>query len=410
LPQRCGLSFTVSSRHIRTGTKGRQGVKAPLHPEQQARLVSLRGYDILDTEPEGDFDEIVQVVSEVCGVPVSLVSLVDENRQWFKAKTGLDISETPLEASVCSHGILQPDILEIRDLTKDVRTIDNPIVAGDPKFRFYAGAALVNDEGYPLGMLCVLDYQPRQLTQTQRDLLRVMAKLVMQQIELRRSLKQEKAARTLVQEFLEKANVLLERNTLLRHEIDHRVKNSLTQVAAFLRLQERENRDEPRIVQALAEARGRVTTVANVHDHLHRSAEDDQASVAQFLKDLVAALSQNRSSPAKTITVEADTTRLPSDKVMAVGLAVNELVANAIKHGDADHIAIAFRTDNGDAVLTVTDNGPGLPQNFDSLASKGLGMRVLTSLAQQLRGSLVHDSRPQRTVFTIRFPLKPAAS
>lgn len=387
-------------------------MKAPSHPDQQARLVALRGYDILDTEPEGDFDEIVRVVSDVCGMPVSLVSLVDQNRQWFKAKTGLAISETPLEASVCAHGILQPDLLEIGDLTKDVRTIDNPIVAGDPKFRFYAGAALVNNEGLPLGMLCVLDYKPRQLTEAQRDLLRVMAKLVMQQIELRRSLKQEKAAHVRAQEFLDRANALLTRNETLRQEIDHRVKNSLTQVAAFLRLQERRNRDEPRIAGALAEARNRVTTIANVHDHLHRSSGDDSASVAEFLGNLVEAISQNRPPELTAIELDIDDTRLASDKIMALGLAVNEIVANAVKHafrpGDRGVVQLSFKTEGADAVLRIADNGPGLAPEFNPAASTGLGMRVLLSMAQQLNGNFSHGTGPQGAAFVIRFPVSKA--
>ena len=160
----------------------------------------------------------------------------------------------------------------------------------------------------------------------------------------------------------------------------------------------------------MAEARHRVTTVANVHDHLHRSAEDDKASVAQFLTDLADALSQNRSAHLEAIAVEADATKLPSEKVMALGLAVNELVANAIKHGDANRIAIGFKTKDDHAVLRVTDDGPGLPADFDPKASKGLGMRVLNSLAQQLHGTLMHEKGSQGTSFTIRFPLTPRSS
>lgn len=386
-------------------------MKAPLHPEQQARLVALRGYDILDTEPDADLDDVVRVVSEVCGTPIALVSLVDENRQWFKAKSGLDVSETPIEASVCAHGILQPDLLEIGDLTKDVRTIDNPIVAGDPNLRFYAGAALINNEGLPLGMLCVLDYKPRELTPAQRDLLTVMAKLVMQRIELKRALKQERAAHAMVQEVLDKANALLDRNALLRREIDHRVKNSLTQVVSFLRLQQRQHRDEPAVTSALAEASNRVAAVAQVHDHLHHVAEDDKVSLTQFLTHLADEISRNRPPQLKSIEVHADNTRLASDKVLAVGLAVNEAVANAMKHAfGPEHegvVHIAFSSDGNTARLRVSDNGRGLPEGFQPSQSKGLGMRALSGIAQQLGGTLSHKS-DGGTTLEIVFPVEPA--
>jgi two-component sensor histidine kinase len=379
-----------------------------LHPEQQARLVALRGYNILDSASEDDFDEIVRIVGEICGMPVALVSLVDEDRQWFKAKSGLEITQTPIEAAVCAHGILQPDVLEIGDLTKDVRTIDNPIVTGGPAFRFYAGAALTNKDGLPLGMLCVLDYQPRELTPAQRDLLRVMAKLVMERIELRRALAQEKAAHAQVQDILEKANALLERNSTLRREIDHRVKNSLTQVTSFLRLQERAYKDDPRIVGALAEARYRVTTVATVHDHLHHAVDDDTARADQFLTNLVGELSKNRPMHLKSIDVDADATRLTSDRVMALGLTVNEIISNAIKHafapGDAGVIKVSFRTLDGESMLRISDNGKGLPENFAASQSTGLGMRVVNGTAQQLGGTLAFESGIGGTTFTVRFP------
>ena len=382
-------------------------MKAPLHPEQQARLTALRGYDILDTEPDADLDEIVRIVSEICDMPIALVSLVDEHRQWFKARSGLDVSETPIEASVCAHGILQPDLLEIGDLTKDVRTIDNPIVAGDPNLRFYAGAALTNDQGLPLGMLCVLDYKPRSLTPVQRDLLTVMAKLVMQRIELRRTLAQEREARLLSQDLLDKANVLLDRNATLRREIDHRVKNSLTQVAAFLRMQERRHRDEPRVAQALAEAGNRVATVAHVHEHLHRASADDTVSVRQFLTDLVAEISRNRPPQLRGIEVDADDVHLSSDQVMVVGLAVNEAIANAMKHAfgpeDQGVVRVTFRSEDGTAHLRIADNGRGLPAGFDPARSSGLGMRAMHGIAQQLAGTLSHASGADGTAFAIAF-------
>jgi two-component sensor histidine kinase len=384
-------------------------MEAKRHPQEDARLAALRSYDILDSAAEAEFDEIVRVVSDICGTPMSVITLVETDRQWFKAKVGLDISETPLDISVCAHGILQPDLLEIEDMTKDVRTIDNPFVTSDPHARFYAGASLTTDDGHPLGMLCVLDYQPRKLTAAQRDLLQVMARLVMRQIELRKLVKTERAAHMLVQEILDKANALLERNDTLRREIDHRVKNSLAQIVGFLRIQEKEHRSEPRIAGPLAEARNRVMTIVNVHDHLHRAAEDDQTSVAQFLRNLTEAVSDNRPPQLRAITIDADETRLPSDRIMSIGLVVNEFVSNAMKHafppGHDGVIDISFRTEGIEHVLRMADNGVGVPADFSIDSRKGLGMRVMNSLAQQLRGRLSHEGSANGAVFVIRFPI-----
>jgi two-component sensor histidine kinase len=385
-------------------------LKAERHPNEQARLDALHSYDILDSTAEEEFDEIVRVVSDICDTPVSLISLIDLDRQWFKAKAGIDIAETPFDLSVCAHGILQPDLLEIEDMTKDVRTIDNPLVQGEPRARFYAGAALTNEDGHALGMLCVLDYKPRKLSQSQRDLLQVMAKLVMRQIELRKVLKTERAAHLTLQDMLDKTNALLERNDTLRREIDHRVKNSLAQIAGFLRIQERQHKDEPQIARPLAEARGRVMTIVKVHDQLHRAAEDDQVAIAPFLENLVEAVSETRPPQLRGITVDADATRMPSDRIMSIGLAVNELIANAMKHafppGHEGRITASFRTEDHDHILCIADNGLGLPAGFDVKDTKGLGMRVTNSLAQQLGGALTYDSGKEGTSFTIRFPVK----
>jgi two-component sensor histidine kinase len=383
-------------------------VKAERHPKEEARLAALQSYEILDSEAEAEFDEIVRVVSEVCEMPMTLISLVDRDRQWFKAKVGIDASQTPYEMSVCAHGILQPDLLEIEDMTRDIRTIDNPLVQGDPNARFYAGAALTTDDGHPLGMLCVLDTKPRKLTRPQRDLLSVMAKLVMRQIELRKILRTERKAHLMVQDVLDKANALLERNDTLRREIDHRVKNSLAQIVGFLRIQEKQHAGEPKITGPLAEARNRVMTVVSVHDHLHRAAEDEMTSVDQFLKNLAEAVSQNRPPQLRAIEISADQTKLTSDRIMSIGLAVNEFISNAMKHafpsGHDGVIAVGFHSEGGAHVLRMADNGVGLPADFDIKATRGLGMRVMVSLAQQLGGTLDHDSGPSGTSFTIRFP------
>ena len=240
---------------------------APLHPFHQARLQALRNYAILDSAEESNFDEIVHVVGQACEVPVALISLVDEERQWFKARTGLDIRQTPLDASVCAHGILEPGFLEIADLALDRRTRDNPLVSHAPHFRFYAGAPLTNDDGMPLGMLCVLDYKPRALNTIQRALLKVMARLVMERIELRRALKQEQAAHARVQEVLDQSALQMERNAVLRRELDHRVRDVLGQMTSFLRLYEWRHGSNADIARTLRATYEHAAAIALVHGH-----------------------------------------------------------------------------------------------------------------------------------------------
>ncbi|GAA2505312.1 GAF domain-containing sensor histidine kinase [Winogradskya humida] len=161
-------------------------MQAPLPANETDRLAALYELDILDSEPEKDFDDIVALASTVCGVPMSLVSLLDADRQWFKASVGTDLTETARDISFCSHAILGKDLLVVPDATQDPRFADNPTVSDDGGIRFYAGAPLLTTDGYALGSLCVVDSQPRRLDLEQLQALRALARQVTSQLELRR--------------------------------------------------------------------------------------------------------------------------------------------------------------------------------------------------------------------------------
>lgn len=155
---------------------------------EQRRLQALARYDVLDTPRERDFDDIAKLASEICATPIAVVNLIADRRQFFKAEVGLGVRETPFESSFCAKAILEQDFLIVPDATKDHRFDCNPLVTGEPHLRFYAGAILKTADNYPIGTVCVLDYKPHQLTELQKSTLRVLARQVMIQLELRRAL------------------------------------------------------------------------------------------------------------------------------------------------------------------------------------------------------------------------------
>jgi GAF domain-containing protein len=155
---------------------------------EKKRLQTLRGYEILDTEPEAAFDDLTFLASYVCQTPVALISLVDEDRQWFKSKVGVSVLETSRDIAFCASAILQTDVFIVPDASLDDRFSDNPLVVADPKIRFYAGAPLMTN-GQALGTLCVVDRVPRDLRPEQKEALRALSRQVMAQLELRRNLK-----------------------------------------------------------------------------------------------------------------------------------------------------------------------------------------------------------------------------
>ena len=184
------------------------------------RLKVLWQYDILDTVPEEVFDDLTELAARICEAPIALISLVDEDRQWFKSKVGLTVNETSRDISFCAHAVKQQDLFIIPDATKDLRFANNPLVTSDPKIRFYAGAPLITPDGYALGTLCVIDKVPRELRPEQKQALRVLARHVMTQLELRRhskDLADAHKAREATSDELEKTQA---ENARLKRELE----------------------------------------------------------------------------------------------------------------------------------------------------------------------------------------------
>jgi anti-sigma regulatory factor (Ser/Thr protein kinase) len=167
---------------------------ATVSHDETARLAALRQYRILDTEPEQAFDDLALLASHICETPVALITLVDADRQWFKARQGVAVTQTSREVSFCSHAIEHSGLFIIPDAREDDRFRDNPFVASGPQFRFYAGAPLLTREGAALGTLCVIDRVPRTLSKGQLEALDALRRQVEGQLELRRNLHELKAA------------------------------------------------------------------------------------------------------------------------------------------------------------------------------------------------------------------------
>lgn len=155
-------------------------------PNEIKRLKVLWQYEVLDTVPEEVFDDLTELAARICNAPIALISLVDEDRQWFKSRVGMTPQETSRDVSFCAHAIRGEGLFIVPDATQDSRFARNPLVTSDPKIRFYAGAPLITPDGHALGTLCVMDNVPRELRLDQQQALRVLARHVMTQLELRR--------------------------------------------------------------------------------------------------------------------------------------------------------------------------------------------------------------------------------
>ena len=163
-------------------------LKAPIPPDEEQRMKTLREYQVLDTPPEAVYDDIAHVCAGVCDTPIALIALIDGTRNWFKARIGVDdeLTESPRDISFCGHAILREEIFEVTDAVIDERFADNPLVAEAPHIRYYAGAPLITPDGFKLGTICAIDVRPRRLSEAQRDTLAALSRLVMRQLDRRR--------------------------------------------------------------------------------------------------------------------------------------------------------------------------------------------------------------------------------
>jgi GAF domain-containing protein len=220
-----------------------------LPPEnERERLAVLDSYQIMNVAAEADFDELTALAAEICGTPIALVSLLGEKHQWFKSHHGTDLKQTPRDIAFCSHTILEQDgILIVPDALEDERFRNNKLVTGDTKIIFYAGVSLINEQGYPLGTLCVIGHEPRQLSVSQLSALKTLGKQALMLMELKR-----KTA------LLEQQNLQLERTNAALQEFArravHDIKNPLTSIllnsqALSLRLKDKVDERTFRLAQ-----------------------------------------------------------------------------------------------------------------------------------------------------------------
>ena len=330
---------------------------------ESARLRALHAYRILDTPPEAAFDDLAQLTAQVCGTPIAVVSLVDADRQWFKARVGLDGQQTSRDIAFCAHVVLGGRLLVVPDARLDPRFHDNPLVTGEPGIRFYAGMPLLTGDGLALGALCAIDRQPRELTTLQREVLEVIARQVVAQFEAHRTFLRVREIATQRQEFLRVAS--------------HDLRNPLHAIMASAEII-----DE--LLRAGAPEAGEVLEFAGIISErartMHRLISDlldadaieagalrftyAPVDLAPLVREVVAAhgvqaeqkgIRLEACVPLALPPVEADRSRTQQ--------VLENLVGNALKFSPSGTVVRVRAAEHGPTVrVEVCDEGPGLAE------------------------------------------------
>jgi signal transduction histidine kinase len=390
-------------------------IAASQRPNEAERLQALRSYGILDTAVEPAFDDITRIASYVCQTPISLISLVDEGRQWFKSEVGLGMRETPLDQSICAHALLEHSFLEVQDTTKDARFDCNPLVTGEPHLRFYAGALLRTPDGLPLGTVCVLDNKPRQLSSEQRDILAALARQVMSQMEFRRALLLSDRLQRNISRLMAVAGHDLKQPLQVMVIAIDRIRNKLTDA-----------KDRERLGLAIdagmrmAEELDRLAEISVLQTGLG-APKLSRFRVSDIFDSIVHTWHLHAEAKGLRLVVLPCHVQIVSDPSMLRAI-IGNLVGNAIKYTARGRVLVGCRKRGNFLSIEVLDSGSGIPAEqlgaiFDAFhqihpASEGLGLglSIVRRTAEALGHPIALKSDLARgSHFTVLVPLAPKA-
>lgn len=398
-------------------------MKAPIPRTEEERLKALHEYQVLDTIPERDFDDITKLASLICGTPISMVSLIDKNRQWFKSKVGVTTSETPRDIAFCAHAILMPDeIFEIEDSSKDVRFHDNPLATGEPHIVFYAGMPLVNAEGHAIGMLCVVDDKPNKLNASQHEALKVLGGQVVAQLELRKKIIQ-------LQELQKQSDSTMEELNKFAYVVSHDLKaplNGITSIIEELKEDYSSKLDVHgaeliELTHGLAE---KVIVMINGILEYSRAANSistkkETILLPQLFQEITELLHIRGNFDLR---FDQKAPEICTSKIALQQILLN-LCSNAVKYNNKEHgiISINFSQDDSFYYFSVKDNGPGIhPKDqkkiFDLFQTlnihdrfnekgTGIGLSIVKKMVEHLNGTITVESEVGKGccfVFTIK--------
>ena len=397
------------------------GAAAIPHDELE-RLAALDRYQILDTPREAEFDDVTKLVSEICDTPIAVVNLITRGRQWFKSEVGLGVRETPLDSSICAHAILQEGLVVVPDTTKDSRFADNPLVTGDPRLRFYAGSLLQTPDGFSIGTLCVLDTEPRELTEHQAAALETLSRHVMNLFELRRTTRRQI-------ELNRQVEAMLEGHKRVLAMVSHDIRGPLGTIAMGSEMLMRQapagthNVTAERISRAAKRAAKLADDLIDVEGLARGSLalERVPTPLSAVIDDVV----DQYQPAAQRAGVELDARVVRplapvSGDAARLAQVLSNLISNAITHTPAGGtVRVEACSDGAAVVMSVRDSGPGVPAEFAdkvfepfwrgredaSTKGLGLGLSIVQELVHAHEGTVaLKDNDGSGAHFEVRLP------
>ena len=381
-----------------------------VHIREKERIKELESYNILDTLPEDDYDSIVAIAAEICDTEISLISLIDEDRQWFKSKIGLAVDETSRDVSFCAHAINdEKNTFIIEDAKKDERFFDNPLVTGPPKISFYAGVPLISDHGLPLGTLCVLDEKPKKLTERQLKSLNALATQVMNTLNLRKN-------NIELENILKKLEIRNEELERFAYVAAHDLKSPLLSISGLTQLFSHKYQSviDEQGLEILGHIENSSNKLKTLIDGLLEYSKSENILQQQKLDIDIKNLQSDFKSlfcNEKELNINFISTlnTIHTNKAALNQILIN-LISNAIKYNDKKFIEVEIGISSTDNFyeIYVQDNGPGIPLEFQEKVfqifqvisgtdrygkpGNGIGLATVKKMVENSGGSIQIES------------------
>ncbi len=351
----------------------------PVLENEAERLLALKSYNIFDTAEEKDFDDLAALASAICQIPIALITFIDEKRQWFKSHHGTDFTENERRLSFCTHAIASSeDIMIVPDAKNDSRFADNPIVTGGPEITFYAGVPLINEDGYALGTMCLLDQQTHELSEYQIDALKTLARQVVDKLELRRKV----AILEKSNESLMSANVLIQKfASMAAHDIKNPITSiSLTSQALKRRYEKSGDKDSLKLVDMNIEATKNLLELVDEMLEYSKSPALLISKKQTFdFKSLIDKITTLIDVPENTVIELPERPAGIHLSVIAFEQIMINLLTNAIRYNDKDRgfVKLRFADDEHHYHFEVEDNGRGIPEEYhDKIFSDNFTLKI----------------------------------
>lgn len=404
--------------------------KAPIPSNESERQSNLDSYNLVDTAPEIDFDNITELASQICETPIALISIIDNDRQWFKSKVGLEANQTGRDVSFCGHAIHSDELFEIKNSKEDDRFKGNPLVTDAPEVIFYAGQPIISSEGYRLGTLCVIDNKPNELTEKQKRTMHILSQHVRSLLDLRKkNLELQKA----LVEVEKRSSEMVQNAKLvglgrLAGGVAHEINNPLAIIAGRvdqlnIKLKPSEDSKEKELLNSIKDNVKRIKGIVTgmlEYSRDEKVATNERTTLGACVDMVFPFFSEKCSGIGIEIFKDVDEDlAIEVNKIQISQIIVN-LLNNAIDATEEQSlrkISIIGKKEGQEVVLRIADNGPGIPEDkidqvlepfFTTKApgkGTGLGLSISFAMAKTNKGQLgITKDREKGAEFYLRLP------